>query len=127
MKVRSCLEHKVHPNWRTKHLHIALLQMLVIWMERTLALLHRGVYDPGLANKATDTLMKANTSFPVEMTLCTLMEAWSCWRSIWKRPDLTLKGHQLIFTENLLCARGSSHNIPFNPHQKVVSTISPLY
>lgn len=84
-------------------------------------------HDPGLANKATDTLMKANTSFPVEMTLYTLMEAWSFWRSIWKRPDLTLKGHQLTFTENLLCARGSSHNIPFNPHQKVVSTISLLY
>lgn len=127
MKVRSYLEHRVHPNWLTKHLYIALLQMLVIWMEMTSPLLHRGVYDPGLANKAIETLVKANTSFPVEMPLCTLMEAWSFWRLIWKRPDLKAKGHQLTFTENLLCARGSSYIIPFNSHQKVVSTISPLY
>lgn len=86
----------------------------------TSSLLHRGAYDPGLANEAIGT-REGRYHFSVD-----IMEAWSFYEPVWERPGLKAKGHRL-FIENLLCARGCSYTIPQNPRQRVVSTRSPLY
>lgn len=91
-----------------------------------LTLLQREAFYPGFSHRAIKTLMKANAFFPVEMILCTVLEAWSFWRPVWKKPDLKVKDHQLTFVEDVLCTRGYSHTIPPNPHQRVVSTYLPF-